>query len=588
MPPVEVPPDTVVRLRTRPGVRRDGTVLDSQFYNDAAWVRFQRGLPRKIGGYKLISNAVLGVPRNVYVSAGFKAHVFTTAGVDQVTFDVNGGGGTIAARATTPALTEDTKRLWQSASLFDASGSGQMLLFASETLDAEDIGSDAEGSIFYGDVSTNAAMVELEDGSGPILTSGGICVLQPFLFVYGNNGLIRNSNANDVSIATGWSGSLANAANVAATKIVKGLPMRGGGQSPAGLFWSLDSLIRVTFVDGTTKWRYDTVSDAISVLCKNGIVERDGIYFWPGVDRFFMYNGTVQELPNDMNQNFFFDNINWQHANKTFAFKVPRFGEIWWVFPFGDSTEPNHAIIFNVRENCWYDTPISRSTGTPPQVFRAPLLAGGDRRDGQVLTVSTSSGAPAVGQSWFGTTSGARGIVVRNEGSNFYVAPLNDVEFVAGEPVTVFNVPTTIFAGSVLTAAAVVLDAFWMHETGVDRVYLGEAQAIQSYVETDRFDFMTGGPGGQAPGGPGVQTRLSRIEPDFVQSGAMTVTVRGTSYANSVVVDSEPFAFSDTTEKIDIREQRREISLRFESNQVGGDFQMGKVFVTLAPGDARG
>ncbi|MEG7750677.1 hypothetical protein U2087_15640, partial [Listeria monocytogenes] len=80
--------------------------------------------------------------------------------------------------------------------------------------------------------------------------------------------------------------------------------------------------------------------------------------FWCGLDRLVSYNGVVQDVPNTMNSNFFFDNLNYDHATKVFAFKVPRFGEIWWCFPKGASTECNHAVIFNVRENTWYDTPL--------------------------------------------------------------------------------------------------------------------------------------------------------------------------------------------------------------------------------------
>jgi soluble lytic murein transglycosylase-like protein len=69
-------------------------------------------------------------------------------------------------------------------------------------------------------------------------------MLYPYLFTYGNFGLIKNSgpaNLND------WVSPTANEVNITATKIVKGLPVRGGSAAPSGLFWSLDSLIRVSY-----------------------------------------------------------------------------------------------------------------------------------------------------------------------------------------------------------------------------------------------------------------------------------------------------------------------------------------------------
>ncbi len=39
-------------LKSTPGIKRDGTKFEGDSYTDGQWVRFQRGLPRKMGGYK--------------------------------------------------------------------------------------------------------------------------------------------------------------------------------------------------------------------------------------------------------------------------------------------------------------------------------------------------------------------------------------------------------------------------------------------------------------------------------------------------------------------------------------------------------
>jgi hypothetical protein len=66
-----------------------------------------------------------------------------------------------------------------------------------------------------------------------------VVVLHPYVFVYGDNGLIKNCVAGN---PFDWNGADANETNVASTKIVKGLPVRGGSNAPSGLFWALDSL----------------------------------------------------------------------------------------------------------------------------------------------------------------------------------------------------------------------------------------------------------------------------------------------------------------------------------------------------------
>jgi hypothetical protein len=144
-----------------------------------------------------------------------------------------------------------------------------------------------------------------------IAVSGGCVVLHPYLFVYGNNGLIQNSSAGDFD---NWVSADANANNTSTGKIVRGLPLRGGSSSPSGLFWSTDSLVRVSFAPTSAGgqnfyWTYDLISSQTSIMSSQSVIEYDGIFYWAGVDRFLMYNGVVQEIPNDVNQNYFFDNI---------------------------------------------------------------------------------------------------------------------------------------------------------------------------------------------------------------------------------------------------------------------------------------
>jgi hypothetical protein len=92
-----------------------------------------------------------------------------------------------------------------------------------------------------------------------------------------------------------------------------------------------------------------------------------------------MFNGVVREIPNQLNQNWFFDNLNYAQRQKVFAYKVPRFGEIWWCYPRGNATECTHAVIYNVRENTWYDTELpnsGRSAAKFVTVYQYPITAG--------------------------------------------------------------------------------------------------------------------------------------------------------------------------------------------------------------------
>ena len=354
-----------------------------------------------------------------------------------------------------------------------------------------------------------------------IAVSGGCVMIHPYLFIYGNNGLIQNCSAGDFS---NWVSPDANANNMATGKIVKGLPLRGGSTSPSGLFWSTDSLIRVSFSPSSSGgqnyyWSYDIISSQTSIMSSQSVIEYDGIYYWAGVDRFLMYNGVVKEIPNTVNQNWFFENLNYTQRQKVWVSKIPRYGEIWWFYPRGSATECTDAIIYNVREDTWYDAGqaigAQRSAGAFSEIFPKPLWAGNVANDEGTYTL-------------------------------------------------------------------------WQHETGFDEVYLTNVNAVQSYYETSNLGTLGGLVGSAQQPGDNLWTRLDRVEPNFVQNGDMSVTVTGTGYADGPDQTSEPYTYSPTTLKIDMREQRRQMRLRFESNTYNGDYQAGKILLGLTTGDVRG
>ena len=421
-----------------------------------------------------------------------------------------------------------------------------------------------------------------------ISVSGGCVVIHPYLFVYGNNGLIQNSSAGDFA---NWVAADANANNVATGKIVKGLPIRGGSTSPSGLFWASDSLIRVSFAPSSAGgvnyyWTYDLVSSQTSIMSSNSVIEYDGIFYWAGVDRFLSYNGVVQEIPNNNNQNYFFDNINLAQRQKVWATKVPRYGEIWWFYPKGDATECTDAVIYNVREKSWYDAGQSlgarRSAGVFSEVFPKPIWAGNE---------SSATAFTSVGATVNNTTTlvlaavddrVTPGLVI----SGTYIPSDTTVVTVAGATITMSVAATS--SGTISATFTGNNYTLWQHETGVDAVRLKNVDAIQSYFETFSVGTLGGLVGTQQQPGDNLWTRLERIEPDFVQVNEMSVVVTGEGYADDTAVDSAPYAFLPTTLKIDMREQRRELRLRFESNIAGGTYQTGRVLLSLTTGDVRG
>ena len=80
------------------------------------------------------------------------------------------------------------------------------------------------------------------------------------------------------------------------------------------------------------------------------------------------------------------------------------------------------------------------------------------------------------------------------------------------------------------------------------------------------------------------------LEPDFVQSGDMTVSVRGRANARAPEVNGIPMTFvadpqTPQEQVVFQKSQRRELRFRFESNTLGGNYQMGLVLAHVQQGD---
>lgn len=599
-------------LRSQPGIKRDGTRFDGDFYTDGQWVRFQRGLPRKVGGCRSVAKYLSG-PSRGFMS--FTQHLLqychsgSAEKLERFTIDANGNSSTIADRTPvlvaatgtvtltggaagavngitvdgvqvmsgavsyttnlnttatavasninshtsspdytatavgpvitltavtagagsngfavvpttttltvtsedmaggTDALAGSSANRWMFEPVYDASTTYNALL-AHVAPNGQCACNDDGGQIFYGDLlgTTPLESVNLPAGAN---ATGGIVALYPYLFYYGTAGIVGWSVAGE---PTNLQGAGSGIARVWGQKIIKGLPLRAGaGSAPAGLFWAYDAVIRASFTGGSTVFQFDTVATGTSIMSADAVIEYDGVFYWAGVDRFFMFNGVVRDLPNAMNVNYFLDGLNPNQRSKVFAFKVPRYGEIWWCYPRGDATECTHAVIYNVRENTWYDTALpaaGRSAGDYNNGFAAPLL---------VDAVPGDDGHRA-----------------------------------------------------------------WLHERGTDLIDGTVIEPIQSYFETADLSSVAQG--------TDSALRISLIEPDFIQSGPMTVQVSGRANARAPEVYSTLYSFPEQASApheqiVMLKEQRRELRVRFESNAMNGDYQMGQIIAHIEPAD---
>jgi hypothetical protein len=399
---------------------------------------------------------------------------------------------------------------------------------------------------------------------------------------------------------------------MSSSKIVKGVPTRGGTNSPSGLFWATDSLIRVSFT-GTAPlyWRYDIVSSQISVMSSSCFVEMEGTLFWMGVDRFYQYNGNVSVLANDKNVNWLFDNLNFEQRQKVWATKVPRYNEIWFFYPRGTATECTDAIIYNVKDKIWYDAGSApgaqRSCGYTTEIFPTPIWADWNYSatysvPSIVIAKPASAAAPTAYQFYVNgdltpTFSPGSYISFSNiPQDTTYQVSVSDFIFTSAITATNPKGVTLVTVTEIINPVAVANDnvygviggyPLWQHEFGLNRVSFLAETAITSNFTTCDISWVGGTPSQDTASGVNRRMHLRRIEPDFVQNGTMSLNILGRKFARGDTETSGPFYFDPETGKIDLRVEHREVRLKFESDAIDGNYEMGRILITSEYGDER-
>jgi hypothetical protein len=132
------------------------------------------------------------------------------------------------------------------------------------------------------------------------------------------------------------------------------------------------------------------------------------------------------------------------------------------------------------------------------------------------------------------------------------------------------------------------LVSLWQHEVGRNLVQGTNVLAIESSFTTSDLGVIAGGPSQPSPVGENRWTRLERVEPDFLLEGDMDLYIVGRPYPDQPDQITGPYTFDSVTGKVDMKEQRRLLRLKFVSNQVDADYQAGKIIVDADIGDVRG
>ena len=114
----------------------------------------------------------------------------------------------------------------------------------------------------------------------------------------------------------------------------------------------------------------------------------------------------------------------------------------------------------------------------------------------------------------------------------------------------------------------------WQHESGSN----ADNSALAAYAETGAFELGEGD----------KMTFFDRLIPDFERvSGTVNFTAYTKRYPNSTEIIKGPYPITASTEKVSLRGRGRQIRFRVESDEVNGDFRLGKMRLNVQPDGER-
>ena len=380
----------LIDLNIPAGVYRNGTDLQSMGrWRDANLVRWIDGTMRPVGGWRTRSDTaaaakirgmiawddnssdrwlVGGTHEKLYVWSidGTQYDItpagFTSGREDALAF--TGYGGNLYGHYAYGVARPETSRI-QPATSWVLDTWGENLVGCTE-----DDGKIYEWALATG---TPAAVV----ANAPTNNHSLVVTEERFLFALGAGGNSRLVQWSDREDNTTWT--------PAATNEAGDLELNTNGQIMSGVNVRGQTLILTStdahvanYVGPPYVYGIERVGTSCGLAAKQAVAVVDAGAFWMGPHAFYSYTGgAVQEVQSEVSD-YVFNDINRAQVSKAFAVTNSTYGEIWWYYPSGASTENDRYVAYNYIENTWYTGDLARTSGVDRGAFRQPIWASAD------------------------------------------------------------------------------------------------------------------------------------------------------------------------------------------------------------------
>jgi hypothetical protein len=294
----------------------------------------------------------------------------------------------------------------------------------------------------------------------------------------------------------------------------------------------------IQFVGPPFTFSLRQVGSNCGCLGQHAAVYAQGAVYWMGfAGGFFMYDGTVKQLPS-LVEDFVFTTqggapgINYDANQITYGYHNSLYNEVGWFYAADASQQINKNVVYNFLEQSWTTGTLARTSYNDAQTYDLPYAT--------EFTVDGTPSFPAI-----------QGVTNRYGSSKYYA-----------------------------------------HEIGTNEVdAAGATTAISSYILSGDYDLSEQGLAGDGE----FIMRVSRFIPDFKNlAGNAKVTLFFRDYpaqnsqsdANGPLITG-PFTITTTTNFVSTRVRGRQVSVKIENDNLNETWRYGTLRLDIHAGGRR-
>lgn len=140
------------------------------------------------------------------------------------------------------------------------------------------------------------------------------------------------------------------------------------------IVWTDAAIYAMQYIGYPNIWGFTLLADNISIVSPNAMATANGVVYWMGVDKFYVYSGRVETLPCAL-RSYVYNDINRDQFAQVFSGTNEGFSEVWWYYCSANSDTVDRYVIFNYLDRVWYYGSMPRTAWLDSPLRPSPIAA---------------------------------------------------------------------------------------------------------------------------------------------------------------------------------------------------------------------